>query len=116
MTMAQEMQATQDIDATIGALQGGLTALAPAAAVSNIENWHSQLQGSEDAGLQKIAADLAELKGLLSSGNLNGKSIGTCLVSLGKGTTAAAAGASGDVSAKLMSLGNLLTGAGNSLS
>lgn len=113
--MAQD-NATQDIDATIGALQGGLTALSPAAAVSNIENWHSQLQGSDDAGLKQIAADLAELKGMLSSGNLNGKSIGALLVSLGNGTTTAAAGAPAGVSAKLMSLGSLLTGAGNSLS
>ncbi len=114
--MAQNMEATQNIDATIGALQGGLTALAPAAAVSNIEMWHGQLEGSDNATLKQVATDLAELKGLLTNGNLNGKSIGAVLVRLGHGTTTAAAGAAGDVSTKLAALGALLTTAGNSLS
>ncbi|MDZ4769088.1 MAG: hypothetical protein SGJ24_08175 [Chloroflexota bacterium] len=114
--MAQENTAVHDIDATIDALNGGLTALAPAAAVKNIESWHAQLEGSDDAGLKQVAADLAELKTLLTSSPLNGKSIGTCLTSLGKGTTSAGEGASGDVSTRLKALGALLTKAGGTLS
>lgn len=114
MTQSQGGQAV-DIDGTISALQGGLTSLSPSVAVSNIQGWEQQLQGSNDPATQQIAADLGELRQLLTSGSLDGKAIGQVLSRLGTGTTSVAAGAGGAQS-KLQQLGQLLSKAGETLS
>lgn len=108
-------QGTSDLDTTIGALQGGLTSVNPATAVSVISNWQQQLQGSSDSTLKSIAEDLGDLKDQLTSGNLDGKAIGAVLTRLGSKTATAAASADGQVASKLQTLGKLLSGAGSSL-
>lgn len=106
-------QANPALDETLNALQGGLSAVSPSAAVANIDNWHKTLSG---AGLTDIAGDLADLKNLLTSGNLDGKAIGKVLSSLGQKTTASASSAPAADMSKLTQLGSVLSGAGKSLS
>ncbi|HEY9845208.1 MAG TPA: hypothetical protein V6D03_03335 [Candidatus Caenarcaniphilales bacterium] len=98
-----------DLDSTISALQGGLTSVPPEAAISNIESWQQQLQGTE------IASALEQLKTALTSGNASGQSVGQLLAQLGKQTADSASGASGDAANKLQQLGQILTQAGSSL-
>jgi len=109
MTSSSTGQAA-DLDSTISALQGGLTSLPPEAAVSNIESWQQQLQGTE------LATALEQLKGALTSGSADGQSIGQLLAQLGAQTSSSASDASGDAASKLQQLGQLLTQAGSSLS
>jgi hypothetical protein len=101
--------AQADLNSTIAALQGGLTALPPEAAVDNIESWQKQLQGTEAATL------LGELKAALT-GKGSGKSVGTLLNELGAQATSAAGSVSGDAAKKLEELGQMLVQAGSSLS
>jgi hypothetical protein len=71
--------ATADLNSTISALKGGLTALPAEAAVANIDSWHSQLKDAAP----EVAATLAELKTALTSGSASGSSIGALLTKLG---------------------------------
>lgn len=103
---------SSELDGTISALQGGLTSLSPAAAVSNIEGWQQKLSG---LGATDIANDLGELKALLTSGNLDGKAIGAVLTKLGSKTTASASGAPAADMGKLQQLGSMLSGVGQTL-
>lgn len=103
------MGQTADLDSTISALQGGLTALPAEAAVSNIESWQQQLQGTE------AAKTLEQLKTALTSGSASGQSIGQLLTQLGTQTSSSASDASGDAATKLKQLGEMLTQAGSSL-
>lgn len=98
-----------DLDSTISALQGGLTSLPPEAAVSNIESWQQQLQGTETASI------LEQLKTALTSGSASGQSVGQLLTQLGTQTSSSASDASDDAANKLHQLGQLLTQAGGSL-
>lgn len=104
-----------EIDTTIDALNGDLTAIKPENAVEVISAWRRSLSHSSKDGLKQIADDLGELKDELTSGTLDGKKIGALLKRLGKETTAAAKDADDSVSAKLAQLGQLLTKAGNGL-
>lgn len=96
-----------DIDSTIAALQGGLTSVPPEAAVSVIESWQQQLQGTE------IAETLGQLKLALTSGG--GGNVASILADLGSQTTAAAGSANGEPASKLQKLGQLLSQAGDSI-
>lgn len=98
-----------DLDSTIAALQNGLTAVPAGAALSNIESWQQQLEGTE------VAALLGELKAALS-GQASSKSAGALLSELGAKTTEAATGTTGDLSTKLAQLGQLLAESGSSIS
>lgn len=102
------MGQTADLDSTISALQGGLTSLPPEAAVSNIESWQQQLQGTE------IATTLEQLKTALTSGGATGQSVGQLLTQLGT-QTASSASNGGDAASKLQQLAQMLTQAGSSL-
>ena len=103
-----DMTQTVDLDSTIAALQSGLTSVPPEAAVSVIESWQSQLEGTE------IAETLGELKTALSGGS-GSTSIGEILSDLGAQTAAAASTTSGEPMSKLQQLGQLLSQAGSSL-
>ena len=104
--------ATSELDQTISALQGGLTAVPPATAVSVIESFEQQVSS---LGATQIASALSELKQLLTSGSATGPAIGKVLSQLGEQTTSAASSADATVSGKLKQLGQLLTEAGKSL-
>ncbi|MEM0963140.1 MAG: hypothetical protein AAGK21_11470 [Bacteroidota bacterium] len=95
---------------TLDAVQsaGGLTSLAPAAAVQNIDGWIAQLEGNPDFAPTVDA--LNTLKGQLQAETLDGAAIGGTLQTLGQQTTDAA----GD-DAALGQLGAALTAAGDQL-
>ena len=105
-----DMTQSVDLDSTIAALQSGITSLPPEAAISTIESWQSQLQGTE------IAETLGHLKAALSGGGAVGSSLGKILADLGSQTTTSAGTTSGDAMSKLQQLGQLLSQAGSSLS
>ena len=99
-----------DIDTTIAALQKGLTAIPTDQAVSVIDSWQQQLQGSP------LAEQLGELKAALSSGGTSkGKSLTEILTSIGQGTTEAAKTADPSAATKVKQLGELLSKAASSL-
>jgi hypothetical protein len=112
---AGAMDATGDLDATIAAAEGGLTSLAPGAAVSNIEMWQGRLRAANNPALSTIADDLEELKTELGRSPINGTAVGSILSRVGERTTAAASGADPAVSQRITRLGTLLSQAGTQL-
>ena len=88
---------------------GGLTALAPGAAVSNIDGWIAQLAGNE--AFAPTVEGLETLKTQLTTDPLDGAAIGQTLSMLGEQTTAAAGG-----DGALEQLGSALSAAGAQLS
>lgn len=105
-------QGTNQLDATLQALSGGLTSAAPAA-TGNIDGWISTLNGAGSPGLSAISSELENLKSAISSGN--GSQIGQSLKTLGEHTTKAADSATPDSQAKLRQLGQTLSSAATSL-
>ncbi len=99
---------TIDLDATISALQKGLTSIPPEQAVAVISSWEEQLKGTD------LADDLGQLKAALT-GSAGSKSLAELLTDIGEDTTEASSGAKGDVAAKVKQLGELLAKAGSSL-
>ena len=95
---------------TVDAVQqaGGLTDLAPATALQNIDGWIAQLEGNPD--FAPVVADLETLRGQLQETPIDGGAVGATLQSLGSATTEAAAG-----DGALETLGQTLTDAGNML-
>ena len=106
MADAPEVTAQATVDAVTDA--GGLTNLAPGAAVDNIDAWIARLEGNPD--FAPVVADLETLRSQLQAEPLDGASIGATLQRLGEATTTAAAG-----DGALETLGSTLTDAGNSL-
>ena len=104
--MASDVTAQGTVDAVTQA--GGLTSLAPAAAVSNIDGWIAQLQGNAD--FAPVVTDLELLKTQLTATPLDGGAIGSTLQRLGEATTGAANGDSA-----LETLGSTLSSAGDQL-
>ena len=104
--MAADVTAQGTVDAVTEA--GGLTSLAPSAAVANIDGWIAQLQGNAD--FAPVVTDLELLKTQLTTNPLDGSAIGETLQRLGGATTGAAGGDSA-----LETLGSALTDAGNTL-
>ncbi|MDX1531619.1 MAG: hypothetical protein R3362_08845 [Rhodothermales bacterium] len=101
-----------DVQGTINALQGGLTAVPMQAALDNINGWIARLDGAEFDGAEEIADNLEELREELMESEIDGDDVGGLLVELGEQTTAAAVAAG---SAELGQLGGLLTNAGQGL-
>ncbi len=106
MADAPEVTAQATVDAVTEA--GGLTELAPGAAVGNIDAWIARLEGDPD--FAPVVEDLETLKSQLQASPLDGAAIGATLQSLGAATTAAAGG-----DGALETLGTTLTDAGNAL-
>ena len=104
--MADDVTAQGTLDAVQSA--GGLTNMAPTAAVANIDAWIAKLDGMDAAA--PVVDGLQTLKGQLTATPLDGAAIGATLVMLGDQTTAAA----GD-DTSLQQLGQALTSAGNTL-
>jgi hypothetical protein len=106
-----DMAPTVTADATVDAVQaaGGLTNLAPSAAVANIDAWIDRLDGNSAAA--PVVSNLRLLRAELTSPTLNGANIGRILSDLGRQTTAAAGS-----DADLLMLGRTLSEAGDMLS
>ena len=98
------------VDGTLQAVTdaGGLTDLAPGAAVANIDGWIAQLEA--DPAFSETVTDLRTLKDQLQTTPLDGAAIGATLSRLGEQTTAVAADNAG-----LQQLGDALSGAGAQL-
>ena len=109
-TMAAPMMDDVTAQGTLDAVQaaGGLTDLAPATAVANIDAWIAKLDGMD--GTDGVVDGLQTLKTQLTTTPLDGNAIGQTLMSLGEQTTAVA----GD-DASLSQLGSALTSAGETL-
>lgn len=63
---------------------GGITNMAPATAVANIDNWIAKLDGMD--GTSEVTDNLKELKMQLTSGNIDGAKVGQLLAALGEDT------------------------------
>ena len=108
----ESTSATTQIDATINALQGGLSNAAGAAG-SNISGWIQTLKGNQQ--LSGISSELQKLQDALSGGASDTSAISQSLSKLGEQTTAAASSASADSKDKLMQLGKTLSSAASQL-
>jgi len=105
-----------ELDTTVAALEAGITSVTPSAALRVVEHWEATLRNADDANLHPLADLLAELRDALAADRLDGRHIGDLLLSLGEGTTAAAADAPEDrIGPRLEQLGALLTRGGRSL-
>ena len=102
-----------DVQGTISALEGGITNLAPAAALDNINGWIAQLDGMD--GADEIVENLRELREALGDTPLDGEYIGELLSELGEDTSEVAGTVTGAQRDGLMRLGELLSTAGASL-
>ena len=101
---------TSQLDATINALQGGLSSAAGAAG-PNIKGWIQTLQGNQQ--LSGISSELEKLNSAISSGDSS--TISSTLKTLGEHTTKAASSATADSKDKLMQLGQALSSAASQL-
>ena len=108
----ESTSATTQLDATINALQGGLSSAAGAAG-SNISGWIQTLKGNQQ--LSGISSELQKLQDALSGGASDTSAISQSLSKLGEQTTAAASSASADSKDKLMQLGKTLSSAASQL-
>lgn len=104
--MADQSLQTMDLDATITALQQGVTSIPLDEAIAIIETWQSQLQGHD------LAEDLGELKAALQNGNGD---ISKLLIDIGEDTSGTSSGAPGEVMPKLQQLGQVLYQAGHAI-
>jgi len=111
-TQSQGSQGTSQLDATINALKGGLSAAAGAAG-PNIAGWIKTLQGNTQ--LSGISSELQKLHDALSSGASDTGALASSLHTLGEHTTKAAANATPDAQDKLRQLGQALSSAGSQL-
>ncbi|GAB3637073.1 hypothetical protein GCM10027422_26630 [Hymenobacter arcticus] len=103
-------ESTSQLDATLQALQGGLTSAAGAAG-PNIQGWITTLQGNPQ--LAGISSELKKLNDAIGSGDSS--AIGSSLQTLGEHTTKAASSATADSKDKLMQLGQALSSAASQL-
>lgn len=104
-----------DVEGTIDAVQGGLTTLAPSAALANINGWIETLRSPEYADneeIQEVATILEELRAELSEPTLDTDDIGQLLEELGTNTVEVGTAAG---NASVTRLGELLGQAGEQL-
>lgn len=104
------------VDGTIAAAGTDLTALAPAAAISNIDGWIAKLETAEFDQSDDLVEGLRELKTELGAMPFDGSAIGETLNDLGELTTASAATASSSSQEGLRTLGGALSATGARLS
>ena len=105
--MANEVTAQGTLDAVPAE---GLTAMAPATAVANIDQWIARLDGADFENADEISGGLETLKDQLQTTPLDGAAIGATLTDLGTWTEQSAGG-----DAALTQLGQALAAAGQSL-
>lgn len=102
------------LDATVGVLEGGVAALSPAAARATIERWLDTLAAHD--GLNDVASALGELRSALAATPIDAATVGPILSRLGERTTAAAEQADDEeVAERVRTLGGLLSHAGHAM-
>ena len=102
-----------DLDQTVSAAEGGLTKLAPAAAIAIIQRFEDKLDNSNDPALTDIAKDLEKLREELKDDTVDGGDTGDILKRLGEKVTKVAAKPGSP--AQLNRLGAALSSAGKQL-
>ncbi|MBD1852283.1 hypothetical protein H6F87_20095 [Cyanobacteria bacterium FACHB-502] len=105
--MADQSLQAMDLDATIAALQQGVTSIPLDEAIAIIETWQSQLQGHD------LAEDLGELKAALQNGNSG--EIAKLLIDIGEDASGASSIAPSEVMPRLQQLGQVLYQAGHAI-
>ena len=105
--MASDVTAQSTLDAVPA---GGLTEMAPATAVGNIDSWIAQLDGATFQNATEIRQGLMTLKDQLQASPIDGAAVGETLTNLGNWTEQAAGG-----DASLTQLGQALASAGQNL-
>ena len=96
------------LNATLHALQNGITGIPLSAAMDNTETWQQQFWQSGDVDLQHIAREFGNLQSLLTSERLDGSAIARCLSMLGDQTSQASHHAPADLKADLLKLADTL--------
>ena len=104
--------APPDLQATIAAVRGDLTALPAEAALENIDGWREALQGSPNPLAREVYTDLGSLRSELTSGRIDGDRVSRLLISLGTNTQRLSIATEGDTAAGLSRLGSALVDAG----
>ena len=79
------------LDQTEAALSGPITALTPDAALGIVDHWRTACQDTDALDLSGVSAGLSDLRDLLSSDTLDGRSIAGTLAGLAEATREAAA-------------------------
>lgn len=101
------------IEDTIATLQDGVTNIPLEAAIANIEGWRATLESSDDVAQQIVGSQLGDLATALQTDPIVPREVGSLLISLGKSSVLLGEDAGND---QVVSLGDLLTQAGTSLS
>lgn len=96
------------LNATIHALQNGVTGIPISAAMDNTEVWQQQFWQSGDVDLQHIAREFGNLQSLLTSERLDGAAIADSLKMLGDQTSQASAKAPDELKGDLLKLADTL--------
>lgn len=78
------------VDRTADAIESGVTALTPSAALAIIERWRSACDDQTGLDLDSVAEGLDDLHGLLSSDRLDARAIAQTLAGLAEATAAVA--------------------------
>ena len=107
--------APPDLQATINAVQGDLTALPAEAALENIDGWREALQGSPNPIAREVYTDLGALRSELTSGRIDGDRVSRLLISLGTNTQRLSIATEGETAAGLSELGSALVDTGFAL-
>jgi len=83
---ASNMSAKDQLKSTVDAIKGagGITSLAPSAAISNVDGWISTLSAMD--GTEGIVGNLTMLKSELGKGTINGAAVGPILMKLADDT------------------------------
>ena len=110
LLVALAQSGSPTVEATLSALEGGVTSLPLDAALANIEGWQTTLDASDDPAVQAVGAQLGELATALQAEPIDATEVGTLLSTIGLETSQLAGG-----DAQLAQLGDLLTQAGGSL-
>ncbi|WP_375416543.1 hypothetical protein [uncultured Hymenobacter sp.] len=103
------------LNATLHALQNGVTGIPISAAMDNTEVWQQQLWQSGDVDLQHVAREFGNLQSLLTSERLDGAAIASSLSMLGDQTSQASAKAPAELKADLIKLADALRRAGGDM-
>ena len=96
------------LNATLHALQSGITGIPLSAAMDNTEVWQQQFWQSGDVELQHIAREFGNLQSLLTSERLDGAAIARSLSMLGDQTSQASAKAPAELKTDLVKLADTL--------
>ena len=103
------------LNATLHALQNGVTGIPISAAMDNTEVWQQQFWQSGDVDLQHIAREFGNLQSLLTSERLDGAAIGGSLRMLGDQTSQASAKAPAELKTDLIKLADALRRVGGEM-